>query len=574
MAAAFDYIVAGGGSAGCVLAARLSEDPSCRVLLLEAGFSGTTLFHAMPAANGFLLGRARFDWGYASTPQAGLGGRRISYPRGKGLGGSSAMNGMIYIRGNAADYDLWRQDGLEGWGFADLLPYFRRAEGSWRGDGPWHGGHGPLKTVRARQCGAMERAFLAACQARGLAANDDFNGARQHGAGLVDVTVHGGRRMSTAQGYLAAARRRPNLTVAQGAHVLGLVLEGRRARALRYRQGGVEKAATAGREIVLALGAFGSPQLLMLSGIGPAAHLRRHGIAVIADLPGVGRNLQDHPDVFVQHACPRPELSLARYQRPGPALALLATWLVAKRGPGAAPFWGAVAFAGRRRGDGGRALEGAAAGRPDFQLFMTPMVLTGDSGAGERAPWWERALPSVRGRRAVAGFQIDVNLLRPQSRGRLTLASPDPLAAPVIDPAYLAAEDDLLALVEAVALARQIAADPAFDGLRGRELAPGPEAVGDDALADYVRATATTGHHPVGTCRMGRDAMAVVGADLKVKGIAGLRVADAAILPDIVSGNTAAIVVAIAEKAADLLRGREPPPRADLANLGGAGLGE
>ena len=565
MAAPYDYIVAGGGSAGCVLAARLSEDPGCRVLLLEAGFSGTTLFHRMPAANGFLFGRARFDWGYVSTPQAGLGGRRISYPRGKGLGGSSAMNGMIYMRGNAADYDLWRQDGLEGWGFADLLPYFRRAEGSWRGDGPWHGGHGPLKTARASQCGAMERAFLAACHACGLAANDDFNGARQHGAGPIDVTVHGGQRMSTAQSYLAACRRRPNLTVLQGAHILGLVLEGRRARAVRYRQDGVERTATAGREIVLALGAFGSPQLLMLSGIGPATQLRRHGIAVVADLPGVGRNLQDHPDVFVQHDCPRPELSPARYQRPGPALALLAAWLVAKRGPGAAPFWGAVAFAPRR----GRPLESDAPGRPDFQLFMTPMVLMGDSAPGERAPWWERALPVVRGHRALAGFQIDVNLLRPQSRGRLTLASPDPFAAPVIDPAYLAAEDDLLALVEGVGLARAIAADAAFDGLRGRELAPGPEAVGDAALADYVRASATTGHHPVGTCRMGRDAMAVVGADLKVKGIEGLRVADAAILPDIVSGNTAAIVIAIAEKAADLLRGRDPPPRADVGELGG-----
>ena len=551
----FDYVVAGGGTAGCVLAARLSEDASCRVLLLEAGGSGTTFFHRMPAANGFLFGRPRFDWNFASLPQAGLRGRRLSYPRGRGLGGSSAMNGMIYIRGNAADYDLWRQSGLEGWGFADLLPYFRRAEGSWRGDGPWHGGGGPLKTVRARQCGAMERAFLAACHARGLAASDDFNGPSQQGAGLVDVTVHRGRRQSTAQSYLAAALPRPNLTVRRGARVLGLVMAGRRARALRYRRGGVEALAAARGEIVLALGAFGTPQLLMLSGIGPAAHLRSHGIAAVAHLPGVGRNLQDHPDVFVQHRCLRPRLSLARYQRPGPALALLAAWLLTGRGPGAAPFWGAVAFAPRRAGSA----------RPDFQLFLTPMVLL----PGDGTAWNPLRLPFVRGRQALAGFQIDVNLLRPQSRGRLALASPDPAAAPAIDPAFLAAEDDRRAMVEAVIMARELVADAAFDGLRGPELAPGPQVEGEEALLDYVRATATTGHHPVGTCRMGGDGdpMAVTGADLKVRGIEGLRVADASVMPDIVTGNTAAIVVAIAEKAADLLRGRPPPPPADLATL-------
>ena len=560
----YDYIVVGGGSAGCTLAARLSEDPDQSVLLLEAGGSGRTLFHRMPAANGFLFNRPNYDWGFYSEPQAELNERRIYYPRGKGLGGSSGLNGMIYMRGNARDYDLWRQNGLEGWGYADVLPYFMRSEGSWRGDNRHHGPDGPLRTSRATNFGDMDRAFVDAAEACGLPENDDFNDGVQHGAGRIDVTVHQGRRMSTAESYLKQARTRPNLTVIDQAHVLKVTFDGSRASGVRFERNGKIETVAANMEVLVCLGAFTSPQLLMLSGVGDAGILGSHGIPVVADVPGVGQNLQDHPDVSVQRVGLKPELSLARYQRLLPALGLGLNYLLRGKGPGASPFWSTIAFASR----------GDDTGNPDYQIFLTPMILIenpqADLNKVLKEPWYDssrlgRAL-FVRGKTAIAGFQLDANLMRPRSRGRVFLGSDNPREPIRVDPNYLSDADDRAAFVEAVHLARDIFSQTSFEGLAGEEIAPGSSVSSDDQILSFVRETATTGHHPVGTCKMGtdHDPMAVVASSLRVRGVEGLRVVDASVMPNIVTGNTNAPVIMIAEKAADMIRGKAPLPRAEI----------
>jgi len=560
----YDYIVVGGGSAGSTLAARLSEDPDRSVLLLEAGGSGRTFFHRMPAANGFLFNRPNYDWGFYSEPQAELNGRRIYYPRGKGLGGSSGLNGMIYIRGNARDYDLWRQSGLEGWGYADVLPYFMRSEGSWRGANQYHGSEGPLRTSHAGNFGDMDRAFVDAAVACGLPENDDFNAGEQHGSGLIDVTVHQGRRMSTAESYLKPARARRNLTVLDHAHVHKITFDGLRANGVRFERDGRIETAAANTEVLVCLGAFSSPQLLMLSGIGDADSLANHGIPVIADVPGVGENLQDHPDVSVQRVGLIPKLSLARYQRILPALGLGLNYLLRGKGPGASPFWSTIAFASR----------GEDTEHPDYQIFLTPMILVenpqADLNNALKEPWYDtsrlgRAL-FVRGKTAIAGFQLDVNLMRPRSRGRVFLGSNNPKDPVRVDPNYLSDADDRAAFVEAVHLAREIFSQRAFEGLAGEEVAPGPSVMHDDQILAFVRETATTGHHPIGTCKMGtdHDAMAVVDSALRVRGVEGLRVVDASIMPNIVTGNTNAPVIMIAEKAADMIRGLGPLSRAEI----------
>ena len=546
----YDYVVA--GVAGCVLAARLAEDRDVSVLLLEAGGPGRSPFIAMPAGNGFLFGNSRYDWGFTSVPQPGLGGRTIYYPRGKALGGSAILNGMIYVRGNRRDYELWRQRGLAGWSYAELLPYFRKAEGAAHRDDGFHGKDGPLRTSPAANHTPLDRHFQTAARATGAAWNDDFNGASQAGVGRFDVMVWRGRRQSTASTYLA--HRPPNLDIATGARVLGLALQGGRAVGINVAHGGRTACVRVGREVILSLGAFGSPQALLLSGIGPADELRALGIGVALDLPGVGRNLFDHLNMPVQFACTDRGLSHARFQRLDRAVGLGLRWFATRGGPGASPFWSACLFE-----------QFAGSDRPDLQIFFTPMVV---KEARDVDDWDQPGLLDRLGRKifvrgsktAVAGFQFDINLMHPEGSGTVKLASTDPRAQPLIDPRFLTGERERRDLLRGIERVRAIAATAPLAAVTGPELSPGAAVKDEASLTDAMRRLANTAHHPVGTCRMGiaTDVTAVVDESLSVRGIAGLRVCDASVFPDQITGNPTAAIVAIAEKAADMIRGRQP----------------
>ena len=540
----FDYVIVGSGSAGSVLATRLSEDPDVSVLVLEAGTDNKNFRVYMPAANAMAIGNKKFDWRYETEPQPNLAGRRIHWPRGRGLGGSSAINGMIYIRGNARDYDGWRQLGLEGWAYADALPYFKRAESRATGGDRYRGDGGPLLTGPAGKPQPIDKAFIEACRQSGLPDNPDFNGAGQVGTGALDFTVRDGKRSSVARCYLAQAAGRQNLTVRTGSHVTRLKFDGNRAVGASYRRDGRAEQARAAREVIVCQGAVGSPQLLMLSGIGPADDLSTLGIDVIADLPGVGQNLQDHLNIPVQYACTDPNATFDRWQAPHRALWLGATYFLSggKLGPGGNPFWAAGAFS-------------PGEGDPDwpkFQVFFTPMVVKDD--------------PESRKKKASAGFQLDVNQLHPQARGWIKLNSADPDDYPIIEPNYLTEERDRREFVEAVKWAREIVSQPAFDRFRGAEMSPGEAARTDAEILAGVARGANSGYHPVSTCKMGvaSDPMAVVDAELRVRGVEGLRVVDASVMPVLVSGNTNAPTVMIAEKASDMIRGKAPLPRAEV----------
>ena len=559
---AYDYVIAGGGAAGCALAARLAEDAGKRVLLVEAGGRGRSPFITMPAGNGFLLGHPHYDWGFSSVPQPGLDHRRIYYPRGRALGGSTIMNGMIYIRGNPRDYDAWRQRGLEGWGFRDLLPYFKRSEGSGARSGPWHGRDGPLRTSLSVNFTRIDRLFIEAARQAGAAENPDFNGTSQIGVGRLDFTIARGRRMSAARAYLSRAPA--NLEVRTRTRVLGVALQGKRAVGLRVvaGPGGTEETVRAAREVVLSLGAFASPQILMLSGLGPADHLRRHGIRPILDLPGVGGNLQDHLNVPVRYACADDTLSLARYQRLDRAVGLGIRYLLTRSGPGASPFWSACPF---------EALDDPEV--PDLQIFFTPMVISETiteentlfSGSLRETRFDLGRRVFARGKRAITGFQFDINQMRPDARGELRLAGSDPLAPPLIDPRFLSETKERDQLLAGVRRVREIVSQGAFDGVRGPELSPGASASTDAQIAAAVAAAAITGHHPIGTCKMGIDSdpAAVVDGELRLRGIDNLRVVDASVFPAQITGNPNAAITAIAEKAADMMLGRPPLPAED-----------
>ena len=555
--ASYDFIVAGAGAAGCALAARLAGERAASVLLLEAGGASRSPFISMPAGNGFIFGNPAHDWCFTSVPQSGLDGRCVQYARGKGLGGSTIMNGMIFIRGNRADYDGWHARGLPGWSYAEVLPYFLQAEGCTHRHDLWHGNDGALRTCAAANYTALDRVFVNAGVQAGFALNEDFNGPRQHGVGRVDVTVHRGRRQSAARAWLST--RPSNLTVRTGTHVARVEIAGGRARAVHLltRQG--PERIEARREVILSSGSFGSPQVLMLSGIGPAAHLRGHGIGVHADLPATGGHLADHINMPMQYRCLDPQLSFARYQRLDRALWLGAQWFLARRGPGAAPFWSTCLF-DRHTGSG----------RPDTQVFFTPMtVKESREGEADDSTLLERLGRRilVRGAKtAVSGFQFDINQMHPEGRGEVRLASADPLQAPRIDPRYFSGEREMRVLVEAVRRARELVAQPAFEGIRGAELSPGPDCRSDAEISAAIRRLATTGHHPVGTCRMGadHDPDAVVDAQLRVRGIAGLRVCDASVFPDQITGNPNAAITMIAGKAADMILGRPALPAAVL----------
>ncbi|MGW0043260.1 GMC family oxidoreductase [Rhodococcus sp. NPDC003348] len=529
----YDYVVVGAGSAGCVLAARLTEDPDVSVLLLEAGGEDDADEIRIPAAFASLF-KTKWDWNYQTVPQKQLDSRSAYWPRMKALGGCSSMNAMIYIRGNRADYDDWRDvHGAVGWGYDDVLPYFTRAEHNSRLTGPFHGRSGPLRVEDRRFTHELTDGWIAAAVDAGLTPTDDFNGAAQEGAGRYQVTCHHGRRWSTADAYLRPALGRPNLTVLTDAFATAVDLRGTRAVGVRYLRDGAEHVARAAGEVVLCGGAINSPQLLMLSGLGPAGHLREHGIDVVADLPGVGENLHDHPVLPVLwHTTGTTDLK----DITAPP-ARFAQWKVAGRGPLTSNVGEGGAFFSSR--DGLRA--------PDLQVHVAP------GGFVDNAL---REMPSGL-------FTVAVTLVSVASRGRLRLRSADPRWRPEIDPRYFDDPADLDAMLAGVRRIVDIARQPVIARFLDRPFLPSRlDGASDGDLADHARAWTQTLYHPVGTCAMGDGEGAVVDSELRVRGVEGLRVVDASVMPTVTRGNTNAPTVMIAEKAADLLRGRAALPNA------------
>jgi len=526
----YDYVIAGAGSAGCVLANRLTEDPAVRVLILEAGPRDLNPFIHMPAGVYKVWKDPRINWNYASAPQADLADRAIPVPRGRVLGGSSSINSMVYLRGHPMDYDRWASDfGLPDWDYAHCLPYFRKSERNERGADVWHGDQGPLGVSIGRSPNLLYDAFVEAGPQSGFGRSDDLNGFQPEGLARLDSTKWNGRRCSAAVAYLHPAAHRPNLTIQTGAQVLRVDIAGNRASGLTYVKGGQTVSVHAAREVLLCGGAINSPQMLMLSGIGPESDLRAQGIPVRNALPGVGQNLQDHVDVMMQWNCTQP-ITLARLASPLAKLAAGAQWLVNRSGPVASNIWEA----------GGQIRTNSDVPSPNIQFHFGPVAV---DYIGDKI-------------QLKQGFQLHVSQLRQTSRGRLALVSADPTAAPRIAFDFLSTDHDRRELVEGVKMARHIVDQPAFAPFRGRAIYPDTNVKTDAQILDFVRATSQTEFHPSCTCRMGHDAMAVTGPDLKVHGIENLRVIDASVMPAVISANLNATVMMIAEKAADIILGR------------------
>ncbi|MEP0323981.1 GMC family oxidoreductase [Bauldia litoralis] len=534
-AATYDHIVIGAGSAGCVVANRLSADPDRTVLLIEAGGKDRHPLVRLPMLMGKLMHSGIYNWRYHTEPEPEFDNREVYWPRGKALGGTSTINGMIYVRGNRADYDRWAQMGNPGWSYAEVLPYFRKSESHVERHDAYHGDDGPLTVCRARGHSPLYDRFIEAGVEAGYTSNDDFNGEVQDGFGRYDFTIRDGKRWSTSRAFLRPVMNRPNLTVATHALTHRIVIEKGRAVGVEYERGGKTIVARATREIVLSAGAVNAPQILMLSGIGDADELKQHGIAPVHHLPGVGRNLQDHVDVCVVYEINQPltlysDLRVDRLTR-----AIVEGTLFGRGVATTFPYEGG-AFV--------RSRPGLAA--PDIQAHFMPAL--------EKTANLHWPKPFQRARvEDNHGVTIRVGPVNPESRGRITLRSADPRDPPRIFANYLATQFDKDTTIAGVQIIREVMAQPAFADILGEEIAPGPDKVSDADLMQWLKKAGGTTLHPVGTCKMGTDAEAVVDPELKVHGIDGLRVADASIMPIIASGNTNAPTIMIGEKAADMV---------------------
>jgi choline dehydrogenase len=535
-----DYVIVGAGSAGCAMAYRLT-DAGRSVIVVEHGGTDAGPFIQMPAALSYPMNMKRYDWGYRSEPEPHLGGRRLATPRGKVVGGSSSINGMVYVRGHARDYDTWAEMGADGWSYADVLPYFRRMEtwhsGGHGGDAAWRGTNGPLHVSRGPRKNPLFQAFVDAGRQAGYEVTDDYNGEKQEGFGPMEQTVFKGRRWSAANAYLKPALRRDTCTLVRGLVEKVVVTDGR-ANGVQVRRGGKSETISANYEVVLAAGSINSPKLLMLSGIGPAAHLAEHGITPLADRPGVGANLQDHLELYIQMAASQP-VSLYKYWNLFGKALIGAQWLFTGTGLGASNQFESAAFIRSRAG-----VE-----YPDIQYHFLPIAVRYDGQAAAEGH----------------GFQAHVGPMRSASRGAVTLASADPAAAPRIVFNYMSHPQDWEDFRTCIRLTREIFGQDAFKPFVKHEIQPGADVQSDAALDDFIRDHAESAYHPCGTCRMGRadDPGAVVDPQLRVIGVDGLRLADSSIFPQITNGNLNGPSIMIGEKAADHILGRDPLPAAN-----------
>jgi len=532
-----DFVIIGSGSAGSAMAYRLSEDGRYSVIVIEYGVPDVGPLIQMPAALSFPMNMETYDWGFSTEPEPHIGGRSLVTPRGKVLGGSSSINGMVYVRGHAKDYDHWSESGARGWAYADVLPYFKRMENSQGGQEGWRGTSGPLFIQRGKRDNPLFHAFVEAGQQAGFEVTEDYNGEKQEGFGPMEQTIHNGRRWSAANAYLKPALKRPNVKLVKGL-ARKIVLEGKRAVGVEIEAGRSFSTIRARREVIIAASSINSPKLLMLSGIGPAAHLKDHGIDVVADRPGVGQNLQDHLEVYIQQECTQPitlysKLNLFSKARIG------AEWLFFKTGDGATNHFESAAFVRSKAG-----VE-----YPDIQYHFLPVAIRYDGKAAAQSH----------------GFQAHVGPMRSKSRGSVTLRSANPREKPVIRFNYMSHEDDWADFRHCVRLTREIFGQTAFDPYRGAEIQPGDKVQTDEEIDNFIREHVESAFHPCGTCKMGAvdDPMAVVDAECRVIGVDGLRVADSSIFPRITNGNLNGPSIMVGEKASDHILGRTPLARSN-----------